>query len=59
MITNSVPSNTNVLSYSLFIYSAVSSYSLFISFYYLTHFRFLDAASLGSWPLPHSSKPGA
>ena len=58
-ITNSVPaSNINILSYSLFISLAVSSYSFFISFYYLTRFQFLDAASLGSWPLPQSSKPG-
>ena len=49
MITNTVPSNnTNILSYSLFIYLAVSSYSFFIYSYYLTRLQFLDAASLGS-----------
>ena len=60
MITNTVPSNnTNILSYSLFIYLAVSSYSFFIYSYYLTRLQFLDAASLGSQPLPQSSKPEA
>ena len=33
--------------------------AFFISFYYLTRFQFLDAASLGSWTLPQSSKSGA